>query len=66
MQMLVGGVQRFSIGDGPGIRTTVFIKGCPLACQWCHNPELIQKENQLMHAAKPCTGSGRSLEACPQ
>lgn len=66
MQMLVGGVQRFSIGDGPGIRTTVFIKGCPLACQWCHNPELIQKENQLMHSANLCIGCGLCLQACPQ
>ena len=65
MQVLVGGIQRFSIGDGPGIRTTVFLKGCPLACQWCHNPELIRRDNQLMYTASRCIACGACLRACP-
>ncbi len=66
VQVLMGGIQRFSIGDGSGIRTTVFFKGCPLACQWCHNPELIRKENQLMYTASRCIACGACIQACPQ
>lgn len=64
MQVLVGGIQRFSIEDGPGIRTTVFLKGCPLSCQWCHNPELIQFKNQLMYTASRCIGCGECVSIC--
>ena len=39
--VLVGSIQKFSVEDGPGIRTTVFLKGCPLSCKWCHNPETV-------------------------
>lgn len=63
---LVGGVQKFSTGDGPGIRTTVFLKGCPLSCQWCHNPELIDPRNQLMHNPSRCIGCGHCVRSCPQ
>ena len=62
---LVTEVQRFSIHDGPGIRTTVFFKGCPLACAWCHNPETVAFDNQLVHAAGRCLGCGACAEACP-
>jgi pyruvate formate lyase activating enzyme len=48
---LIFDIQEFSIEDGPGIRTTVFMKGCPLRCQWCHNPESQSSVSQMMHSA---------------
>ena len=61
---LVGGIQRFSTSDGPGIRTTVFLKGCPLDCKWCHNPELISVKQQLMRSVTKCIGCGCCVAAC--
>lgn len=51
-------LQRFSVHDGPGIRTTVFLKGCPLRCAWCHNPEGLEAEPQLQFFADRCIGCG--------
>ena len=48
MKLNVSGIQRFSTGDGPGIRTTVFLKGCNLRCPWCHNPECVSPETQTL------------------
>ena len=63
---LVGSIQKFSVEDGPGIRTTVFLKGCPLNCRWCHNPEMIDPKQQLFHIRGNCIGCGCCIEACPQ
>ena len=62
---LVGSIQKFSIEDGPGIRTTVFFKGCPLECKWCHNPEMIDPKQQLINSGKKCIGCGYCIEVCP-
>ena len=62
---LVGGIQKFSTEDGPGIRTTVFLKGCPLQCRWCHNPELIDPEIQLMCCPNNCISCRACEEVCP-
>ena len=59
-------IKRFAIHDGPGIRTTVFLKGCPLHCLWCHNPEGISRQPQLVFTPQKCIGCGHCLEVCPQ
>jgi len=59
-------VKRFAIHDGPGIRTTVFLKGCPLACPWCQNPEGIRPEPEHAWRAEVCTACGACVEACPE
>ena len=59
-------IERFALYDGPGIRTAVFLKGCPLRCVWCHNPECISPEIQLRMQGKKCVGCGKCVSACPQ
>jgi len=63
---LVFNLQRFSTEDGPGIRTTVFFKGCPLRCAWCHNPEGMSPQPQLLWYANRCIGARDCLRACPE
>ena len=58
-------IQKFCINDGPGIRTTVFVKGCPLDCLWCHNPESKSTKPEIMYNAGKCVGCGRCVSACP-
>ena len=63
----IGALQHFSLGDGPGIRTTVFLTGCPLFCGWCHNPETwLADEGQIMFFAGSCRACGACAAVCPQ
>jgi len=66
MRGTIFNIQRFSVNDGPGIRTTVFLKGCPLDCAWCHNPESKSSEPELSFDAKRCAGCGACAAVCPQ
>ncbi len=61
---IVADIQRASLHDGPGIRTTVFFKGCPLNCMWCHNPECIDKEPQTLFYPEKCIGCGLCEKGC--
>lgn len=61
---LVSNMQRFSVDDGPGIRTTVFFKGCNLRCAWCHNPECIDGNYSLQFLSGSCTACGKCLQVC--
>jgi pyruvate formate lyase activating enzyme len=63
---LIFNIQRFSIHDGPGIRTTVFMKGCPLRCLWCSNPESQDFFPNLIARDVNCKGCGACVEACPE
>lgn len=62
---VITSIQRFSLNDGPGIRTTVFFKGCGLRCAWCHNPETVRPENELLVHPEKCIGCGHCAEVCP-
>ena len=65
-QGMIFNIQRFSIYDGPGARTTVFFKGCNLKCKWCHNPESISAKRQLEFYPDKCIGCGKCFKVCPQ
>jgi len=62
---LIFDIKKFAINDGPGIRLTVFFKGCNLQCQWCHNPESMSPKVQKMYNAKKCIGALSCVENCP-
>lgn len=62
---LIFNIQRYAIHDGGGIRTTVFFKGCPLSCRWCHNPESQRRQRELLFHKERCVGCGRCAAACP-
>ena len=66
MSNTVFNIQRFCTQDGPGIRTTIFLKGCPLRCAWCHNPESQKLSPELMYNPSLCIGCGACAGACPQ
>lgn len=59
-------IQRFSLFDGPGVRTVVFLKGCPLHCIWCHNPEGLSAKPQLLFHSGRCIGCMDCISACPK
>jgi len=59
-------VQGYSVHDGPGIRTTIFLKGCPLRCLWCQNPESHFPFPELFFSAEKCAGCGKCVQACPE
>lgn len=62
---MVFNVQKYSLYDGPGIRTIVFFKGCPLRCQWCANPESLERNYQVMFKESICSHCGKCTEVCP-
>ncbi|MCT4601880.1 MAG: glycyl-radical enzyme activating protein [Marinifilum sp.] len=63
---LIFDIKRYAINDGPGIRITIFYKGCPLSCVWCHNPESISPFVQKMYTESKCIGSVKCIEVCPE
>lgn len=63
---LIFNIQKFSVNDGPGIRTAVFIKGCPLRCKWCANPESQSRRIQITWDEKKCIHCGKCVMSCPE
>lgn len=62
---LIFDIKRYAINDGPGIRVTIFFKGCLLNCKWCHNPESIPVKQQKMYSSDKCIGSAECIKHCP-
>ncbi len=65
MCAMITSIQKFCVHDGPGIRTTVFFKGCPMACTWCHNPETQNFSKEVLINREKCTACGRCATRCP-
>ncbi len=65
-QGVIFNIQGYCIHDGPGIRTTVFLKGCPLRGLWCQNPESHSFEPELLFSEEKCSGCGKCVQVCPE
>ena len=65
-QPLIFDIKRYAINDGPGIRITIFLKGCPLSCKWCHNPESQLPEVQKIYTESKCIGAQECVKMCPE
>jgi pyruvate formate lyase activating enzyme len=65
MKGIIFDIQNYAIYDGPGIRTTIFFKGCPLKCVWCHNPESQELKPQISYFSEKCLGCGTCVAVCP-
>lgn len=65
MKGTIFSIEEFAVYDGPGIRVNVFFKGCPLRCRWCHNPEGLRPERQIVHSPNGCLHCGQCRDACP-
>ena len=63
---LIFDIKHYAIHDGPGIRTTIFLKGCPLSCIWCHNPESRSPKIQKLYSVEKCIGCRQCIEICPE
>lgn len=66
MTPLIFDIKRYAINDGPGIRITIFLKGCPLSCKWCHNPESQSVATQKLYTEKNCIGAQECVRICPE
>ena len=66
LNAMIFNIQKFSLHDGPGIRTTVFFKGCPLSCLWCHNPESQNTRQDMLYDREKCVMCGMCAKVCPQ
>lgn len=66
MKAIIENIQHFSLHDGPGIRTTVFFKGCPLKCLWCSNPTTQNPRRELIYKKDNCLRCGKCIAACKQ
>ncbi len=64
--VLITNIQKFAVNDGPGIRTNVFLKGCGLRCEWCHNPEAIHPYEEIYYKSRMCVQCGACLEVCEE
>ena len=66
VKAIVSNISRCSLHDGPGVRTVVYLKGCGLHCQWCHNPETFLMKTQILYAPIKCICCGRCIDQCPE